>query len=147
MLGDTSVEPDHAVDVFVLGGPVADGAGSVGGERDGRLRAALAPPALEVRVREDGGTVRIRPVGELDLTGVSAVAEPIDAARATGMAIVLELDELEFLDSSGLNLILATWEATRDDGIPFTLTPGPANVHRVFQVAGLADVLPFEHGP
>jgi anti-anti-sigma factor len=147
MLGDTSVEPDHAVDVFVLGGPVADGAASVGGERDYQPRAALAPPALEVRVREDGGTVRIRPVGELDLTGVSAVAEPIDAARATGMAIVLELDELEFLDSSGLNLILATWEATRDDGTPFTLTPGPANVHRVFQVAGLADVLPFEHGP
>ena len=66
------------------------------------------------------------------------------AARATGMAIVLELDGLEFLDSSGLNLILATWEAARRDDTPFTLTPGRPNVHRVFHVAGLDDVLPFE---
>jgi anti-anti-sigma factor len=147
MLGDTSVEPDHAVDVFVLGGPVADGPGSVGGGGEGRTRAAAVPPALEIRVREDGRTVHISPVGELDLAGVSALAEAIENARATGMAIVLELDDLQFLDSSGLNLILATWEAARHDGTPFTLTPGPANVHRVFQVAGLDDVLPFERRP
>jgi anti-sigma B factor antagonist len=144
MLGDTSVEPDHAVDVFVLGGPVADGPGSAGGDRDRRARAVPARPAMEVRVREDGRTVRIRPVGDLDLAGMSALAEPIEAARATGMAIVLELDGLDFLDSSGLNLILATWEAARRDGTPFTLTPGRANVQRVFRVAGLDDVLPFE---
>jgi anti-anti-sigma factor len=146
MLGDTSVEPDHAVDVFVLGGPVADGPGSAGDEGDRPRRAAPAAPSLEVRVREDGRTVRIRPVGDLDLTGLSALAEPIEAARATGMAIVLELDGLDFLDSSGLNLILATWDAARRDGTPFTLTPGRANVRRVFRLAGLEDVLPFERG-
>jgi anti-sigma B factor antagonist len=144
MLGDTSVEPDHAVDVFVLGGPVADGPGLAGGDRHRRARAVPARPAMEVRVREDRRTVRIRPVGDLDLAGMSALAEPIEAARATGMAIVLELDGLDFLDSSGLNLILATWEAARRDGTPFTLTPGRANVQRVFRVAGLDDVLPFE---
>ena len=90
--------------------------------------------------------MRIRPVGDLDLAGMSALAEPIEAARATGMAIVLELDGLDFLDSSGLNLILATWEAARRDGTPFRLTPGRANVQRVFRVAGLDDVLPFERG-
>ncbi|MCW3050418.1 MAG: hypothetical protein JWO74_4702 [Solirubrobacterales bacterium] len=147
MLGDTSVDPDHAVDVFVLGDPVDGGGGPPGGEGEGRRRRAPAPPALEVGVREHGRTVHIRPAGELDLAGVSALAEPIEAARAKGMAIVLELDELEFLDSSGLNLILATWEGARRDGTPFVLTPGPANVHRVFQVAGLDDVLPFERGP
>jgi anti-anti-sigma factor len=62
------------------------------------------------------------------------------------MAMVLELDGLDFLDSSGLNLILATWNAARRDGTPFTLTPGRPNVHRVFELAGLADVLPFERG-
>jgi anti-sigma B factor antagonist len=144
MLGDTSVEPDHAVDVFVLGGPVADGPGSVGGDRDGHPRAAPVPLALEVHVREEGRAVHIRPAGDLDLAGVSALAESIEAARATGKAIVLELDGLDFLDSSGLNLILATWEAARRDGTPFTLTPGRANVQRVFRVAGLDDVLPFE---
>jgi anti-anti-sigma factor len=144
VLGDTSVEPDHAVDVFVLGGPVADDPGPAAGGRDRQARAVR--PALEVRVREDGRTVRIRPVGDLDLAGMSALAEPIEAAQATGMAIVLELDGLDFLDSSGLNLVLATWEAARRDGTPFTLTPGRPNVHRVFQVAGLDDVLPFERG-
>jgi anti-anti-sigma factor len=144
MLGDTSVEPDHAVDVFVLGGPVADGLGSLEDAMDRRRRAAPARPGLEVGVREDGRTVRIRPVGDLDLSGMGALAEPIEAARATRMAIVLELDGLDFLDSSGLNLILATWEAARRDGTPFTLTPGRPNVQRVFRVAGLDDVLPFE---
>jgi anti-sigma B factor antagonist len=137
-LGDTAVEPDHAVDVFILGEDLP------GRRRAAPSKTMAGPATLQVRVIAEATRVRVRPEGDLDLAGVEALAPRIEAARATSLPMVIELDGVGFLDSSGLNLILATWEAAQRDGHPFTLTRGPANVHRVFQIAGLDEILPFE---
>ena len=57
---------------------------------------------------------------------------------------LLDLGALRFLDTSGLRLILETAEASRRDGFSFSVLPGSAAVQRLFDVAGVAELVPFE---
>ena len=40
-------------------------------------------------------------------------------------------------------MLLRLADETRERGIELTIAPGPPEVQRVFEVSGLADVLPF----
>ena len=48
-----------------------------------------------------------------------------------------------FIDSTGVGVLLRVHEETERRGIELAIEPGPPEVQRVFEVAGLADVLPF----
>jgi anti-sigma B factor antagonist len=133
-LGDALIEPDHAVQVFVLG--QASPAGGAGAATSVASADAI-PDALHVEVRAEDGALHVRPVGELDLASIDALRGPLDAARAAGDPIVLELDGLTFLDSAGVGLIVQAWEAARRAGTSFRCTPGRPAVQRTLQVAGL----------
>jgi anti-anti-sigma factor len=95
----------------------------------------VEPFRVEVEVR--GETSVIRPIGELDLATVEELARAVDAAR--GRRLVLDLSALEFIDTSGMRLILAE-ESDRGD---LTLVRGSRNVQRLFEIAGVVDRLPF----
>jgi anti-anti-sigma factor len=92
----------------------------------------------------DRASVRIRPVGELDLATVPVVDAQLSELVAAGFtSLVLDLRELRFLDSTGLRLFLS-WDArARTDGFDLRLVSGPGPVQRVFDLAGAADILPF----
>jgi anti-sigma B factor antagonist len=80
--------------------------------------------------------------GEIDLDSVPVLEPALDAViRDTAGAFVLDLCELEFLDSSGLRLILRARAllAREDRALAIVCPPGP--VRRLFELAGIADLL------
>jgi anti-anti-sigma factor len=58
--------------------------------------------------------------------------------------LVLNVTKLAFMDSAGLQAILAGQSACRDHGVEFMVTPATGAVQRVFEMCGMLDVLPFE---
>ena len=94
-------------------------------------------------VDPDRASVRVRPVGELDLATVPIVDAQLSELVAAGFtSLVLDLRELRFLDSTGLRLLL-TWHAkARAEGVDLRVIPGPAPVQRVIEVAGVAHSCP-----
>ena len=56
--------------------------------------------------------------------------------------IVLDLQQLEFIDSTGLRSILAALEACRGRGQEFAITPGSQQVQRLLRITGVAEHLP-----
>ena len=93
------------------------------------------------------GTARVRLAGDLDLSTVPALRARVEALRGDGSArIVLDLAELEFIDSTGLRLILALHGEAAQDGFTLALVPGGDAVQRVFDITGTAHVLPFIEG-
>ena len=99
------------------------------------------PLPFEVVVRPDRSRVIVSPAGEIDLATVDQVQESIEQAVAAGFAkIVLDLRNVEFLDSTGLRLIL---EHVQREDTDFAVAEGPAGVQRVFEVAGVLDRIPF----
>jgi anti-anti-sigma factor len=82
--------------------------------------------------------------GELDIATapeLEARAEQLCAGRAG--ELVLDLSQLEFLDSAGLNAILRVRALCQEHLCEFGLTPGAQPVQRLFEITRLIDRLPF----
>jgi anti-anti-sigma factor len=95
-------------------------------------------------VTADDGRVVITPSGELDMATQGELRAVLERAAAESSAVTLDLGELRFLDTSGLRLILETAEASRRDGFAFSVLPGAEPVQRLFAIAGVTDLVPFD---
>jgi anti-sigma B factor antagonist len=91
--------------------------------------------------------VRVRVRGELDLATAELLADRLRALRDRRAAVLLDLDELEFIDACGLRVVLTAAEDARNDGWAFTVTRGSAPVRRLFALLGIDKQLPLDgHG-
>ncbi|MGH2864345.1 MAG: STAS domain-containing protein [Solirubrobacteraceae bacterium] len=82
--------------------------------------------------------------GELDLASAAELeAAIVRLCRDGAQRIVLDLEALTFIDSTGLRAILYAIEMCAAQGCGFHITPGPVQVQRLFAVAGVLDSLPF----
>jgi anti-sigma B factor antagonist len=95
-------------------------------------------------VEADRGMVRVVPHGELDVATAPEVDRHLRELAESGFDnVVLDLRALEFMDSTGLRLIMRADAVARADGATFTLIPGPPGVMRVFEVSGVWELLTF----
>jgi anti-sigma B factor antagonist len=98
--------------------------------------------SLAVRSEREGDAQIIELIGELDLDGAPRFEEALRHAEAgDATAIVVDLGGLEFIDSTGLRLLVMAAERSQEGR--FSLLRGPKQVHRVFEITDLVDRLPF----
>ena len=97
-------------------------------------RAALALVTLE---------------GELDLPATSELEPELDrlAADPGVDTVALDLRGLEFLDSSGLRLVVVTDRRLREAGRRLVLVRGSQPVQRVFEITRMTERLEFIDAP
>ncbi len=109
---------------------------------DGRAERAQKLGSLTLRSERDGDTHIIELIGELDLDGAPHLEEELrDAERSDASSIVVDLGGLEFIDSTGIRLLVMASERCPEGR--FSLLRGPKQVHRVFEITDLVDRLPF----
>ena len=115
----------------------------------GNVKDGTNPPgALELRSERNDDEQVIALAGELDLAGAQRVSQELRRAEAAKVPrIVLDLSRLDFIDSNGIRLILEADARSRTDGGTLELIRGPQPVHRVFELTGTSDRLPFVDGP
>lgn len=74
-------------------------------------------PSLEISESEDaGGAVRVALAGELDLSGTARLSARLDELRRSRRRVRLDLSGLQFIDCSGMGVILAALTDARADG-------------------------------
>ena len=83
---------------------------------------------LELRTEQDQGAPRLVVSGELDL----ASAEELEASEPD--VLVLDLRELEFMDSTGLRTVIAADARAKDRGGRLIVVRAPEEVDRVFKL-------------
>jgi len=80
--------------------------------------------------------------GELDLAGAPLLTAELQRGQvAHARAVVLDLQNLQFIDSAGLRVILAKHEDAVVRGQEFALTQGSQQVQRLLSVAGVEEHL------
>jgi anti-sigma B factor antagonist len=99
-----------------------------------------APRVARIEVRDAalGGPPGVAVAGEVDMSTAPVLEEAIDAAvRASGGAFVVDLSDVDFLDSSGVNVLMRARSllGREDRAIVLVCPPGP--VLRVLQVVGI----------
>jgi anti-anti-sigma factor len=106
-------------------------------------KTEVADGTLLVRTEKDGETEVIALCGELDLANAGTAEAALEGSLAAGRSIVVDMRELEFIDSTGIAVLVATLNG--DDGesrIRFIPSSAPA-VSRVLELTGLAERMPL----
>jgi anti-anti-sigma factor len=105
----------------------------------------LDPGRFAVRSERSGDDERIRLLGEMDLSVIGSVDREVRRAEAgDATRIVLDLDELEFLDASGIRLLLLLSARSRSNGNRLRITRARSRqVQHVIDLTGAGDALPF----
>lgn len=100
-------------------------------------------PSFDIEIVERDQTLIVRVRGELDLSTAPLLDERLTLAEAADAGIVLmDLDQVEFIDSTGLHVLLSHF-ALNGDGTSYSLTRGSPQVQRLFEVSGVMNRLPF----
>lgn len=103
------------------------------------------PGGLSISSSIEAGTGFLALRGELDLAGAPLLERNLlEIERQAPGRLVIDLSDLQFIDSTGLRLLLAANSRAQERGGELVLRPGSAAVQRVFALTGAIDVLRFE---
>jgi anti-anti-sigma factor len=97
---------------------------------------AWQPFSVTVSTDGDRTTVALR--GELDLSGVDRAREAIDQAQDSGASLlVLDLSELDFVDSTGLEVMLRAARRAQDEGRRLIVQRPSRYVRRLLELTAI----------
>lgn len=86
--------------------------------------------------------------GELDMATVPELEQELLRASENGPGmIVLDLRELDFIDSTGLRTLLVEHERSRESGRELALVRGSQQVDRLMTITRVADHLRIVSSP
>jgi anti-anti-sigma factor len=92
-------------------------------------------PYFEIRERHDREQLRLTLCGELDFASTRTLDDRLTRLRAKKRAVRLDLSELEFIDSTGLHLLIQAVGDARTNGWQFEIDPKlSATVSRLFKL-------------
>lgn len=77
----------------------------------------------------------VEAIGELDLHSADVLEREVSRLRTDGHdRIVVDLRGVEFIDSTGLRLLIGLHRAAQREGRSLCLMPGPRPVQRIFEL-------------
>jgi anti-sigma B factor antagonist len=103
---------------------------------------------FRVEVREQPGATLLAVSGELDLASSPALEEELQ--RALGMqpeVVILDLRALEFMDSTGLSLLIKAHQSAEGTVKRLCLVKGPPQVQRLLTLTGVQERLTVLDAP
>jgi anti-sigma B factor antagonist len=102
------------------------------------------PAQLQIRAGQEGNCYIVRLIGELDGAGAGAVEMALVQAEATtATKILLDIDELSFIDSSGLGALMRAEHRADGNGARLRVTRGTGHVADMLRLTALDLTLPF----
>lgn len=97
---------------------------------------------LELHREHEGDVAIVSFRGEFDYAEMGLAQEEIRAAEAQQPTVlVLDLTELDFMDSSAVRVILQADSRAREQGRRLAVITGSGPPHRVLSILGLTDRL------
>ena len=97
---------------------------------------------FRVEVRNAADTVVISVSGELDLASSPALEEELErVAQSDAQVVVVDLRNLEFMDSTGLSVLVRAHQRAEENGRRLGLVNGSQQVQRLLTLTGVADRL------
>ncbi|MEU5217058.1 STAS domain-containing protein [Streptomyces sp. NPDC020807] len=96
--------------------------------------------AVEIR---DGHTAVLTVAGELDMETAARLQEILTEQFGRGRRrLVLDLSALDFMDSSGLNVLIRSVNTARESGGDLYLAAPTPAVRRILEITGVTTTIP-----
>lgn len=88
--------------------------------------------------RDDDGVVRLTLIGELDIAVAGALRDRLGEYAGSGQTVRLDLSELEFIDSSGVQAVILGVKDARRHGHPLEVDRRlSATTKRMIEIMGI----------
>jgi anti-sigma B factor antagonist len=99
---------------------------------------------LQVTAREESGATVVSAVGEVDVWTAERLRSVLHEAEASlPRALVLDLTEVGFLDSTGIGVLVGALRRQREAGHELVLVVSNTHVLKVLTITGLDRVFPL----
>jgi anti-sigma B factor antagonist len=103
---------------------------------------------FRLEVRREGQATVIAVTGELDLASSPALQEELDRVAASDAdMLIIDLRELDFMDSTGLSVLVRAHQRAEEQGRQLAMVKGPQQVQRLLSLTGVADRLKLVDSP
>ena len=99
--------------------------------------------ALTIRVRRDRGYAIVAVAGEVDIATVSRLRESLFGLAASGRTLVVDLDQVSFIDSSGLAALVGAARRAAAHGASLQVVCARPQTRQLFRLTGLDSQLPL----
>jgi anti-sigma B factor antagonist len=92
---------------------------------------------FEFETQERGDAAVLRLLGELDLAAVEPLQDELDRLCSNRLSMLtVDLSELDFVDSTGLHLLMRLRTRCERQQLGLRFIPGPPAVQRLFRITG-----------
>lgn len=115
---------------------------------DRSTTAPIPPEGLGLRTTHSEGAIELALSGELDLSRAAAVKEEfaraLDRLARTGdtpTRLVVDLQNLTFIDSSGIQVLVEAKRRAIQHGIELSVRASGSQVRRMLTLSGVAEFL------
>jgi anti-anti-sigma factor len=93
---------------------------------------------FRVQVRSEDRATIVAVKGELDLASSPALEQELERVnRSDTEVVILDLSELEFMDSTGLSVVVRANQRAQDSGKRFGVLKGSPQVQRLLSLTGV----------
>jgi anti-anti-sigma factor len=97
---------------------------------------------FRVELRSENATALLSVAGELDLASSPILERELERALADGPGLVIiDLRKLEFMDSTGLSVLIRAHNRAQETGHRLGIVNGSRQVRRLLSLTGVADRL------
>ncbi len=99
---------------------------------------------MQVTSQEINNTLVISLVGELDEHSANYVRDTMDniMSESNASQVIVDLAGLEFMDSTGIGVMIGRYKKMKSRGIPIFVTNPSKQIDRIFMMTALYDVMP-----
>lgn len=100
---------------------------------------------INIQKIENSEYYEVTPIGEIDIYTSpefkNAVLEIIEEKKGN---IVINGEKLDYMDSTGLGVLMSLLKKTKEENIKITLKNLKPNIYKLFDITGLNDVFNIE---
>ena len=96
---------------------------------------------LKIRVSRDGNTATVVATGEIDLSTVDELRSAVTGAAEDVEQLLLDLTDVEFIDSAGLGGLLELRSTFRSRNVTLEISAGEGPVRQAMEITGLSELL------
>ena len=89
-------------------------------------------------------TLFVNLIGELDEHNANGVRKDLDSLlnQKNYKQVVVDLSELEFMDSTGIGVLIGRYKLIKDTGIPIFISNPNNQVDKIFRMTGIYSIMP-----
>ncbi len=99
---------------------------------------------MDINAERDGTTVVAKPAGRLDGSNAGDFQEALDAAiEESDRALILDFQDIAYISSAGLRVILLTARTLQGNGGAMALCSLDAPIREVFAISGFDTIIPI----